>query len=102
VWLRRIWSFSSSTRASRSRRRTEYVAPSAWAGIGTAGAPAAGAAADEAALALGAALAAGAADAEDDALADAAPFATGFAGALGWANAVTETPTAMKKASPIA
>src|SRR5678815_2257673 len=28
VWLRRIWSLSSSTRASRSRRRTLYVAPS--------------------------------------------------------------------------
>ena len=27
MWLRRIWSFSSSTRCSRSRRRTAYVAP---------------------------------------------------------------------------
>src|SRR5258708_1702073 len=27
VWLRRIWSFSSSTRCSRSRRRTAYVPP---------------------------------------------------------------------------
>src|SRR4051812_2707699 len=48
VWLRRIWSFSSSTRCSRSRRRTAYVAPSTagLSGIGTAGPLPAGAAED--------------------------------------------------------
>src|SRR4051812_11891969 len=33
VWLRRICSFSSSTRASRSRKRTAYVGPSSCGGV---------------------------------------------------------------------
>lgn len=86
------------------------MAPSAWVGMGTAGPePAAEgvavgaepeAAAGVAEDAEDAEEAAGAAEAEPEAAA--AVFAVALGAALGvWARAVTDTPTARKKASPI-